>query len=84
MGAVVEKYDYEPIDMYSIKLENETKLYNIDYRAKVNLSISKKLAEKEKVITEQQATALKKSIFQGGLAALPKSWHQGFILSPFK
>lgn len=42
------------------------------------------MGEKEKLITEQQASLLKKTIFQGGNSVLPKAWNQGFILSPFK
>ena len=41
---------------------------------------SKKFPEKS--LTDQQAQLLKKAVFQGGLSVLPKSWSQGFILSP--
>jgi hypothetical protein len=37
----------------------------------------------EKPLSEPEAQQLKKAVFQGGTPTLPKSWHQGFILSAF-
>lgn len=68
--------------MFHIQLQNDVKLYQVKYQDKIGAS--KRMGEKEKLITEQQASLLKKTIFQGGNSVLPKAWNQGFILSPFK
>ena len=38
----------------------------------------------EKTISSKDAEKLKTSVFQSGPSILPKSWTQGFILSPFE
>jgi hypothetical protein len=38
----------------------------------------------ERALSEKEIQQLKKALFQqGGLSSLPKSWNQGFILSPY-
>jgi hypothetical protein len=37
----------------------------------------------EKIIASKEAEKLKKIIFQSAPPVFPKSWTQGFILSPF-